>query len=106
MNARPGRAFAFRLCLALGFPHPDFLLRILTSRQVAEWEWFYGQEPWGFEIESTRAALIASTIGNFAGKQASRELSISDFMLRTREPRPSGNVAGDVLAVFGRFRRK
>lgn len=33
--------FPFSLCLDLGYPHPDYLLPLLTSRQLAEWEAFY-----------------------------------------------------------------
>lgn len=79
---------------------------MLTSRQLAEWEAFARLEPWGFEIENARAALVASTVANFAGKRASRELSLDDFTLRTRgAPKRGESVASDVLAVFGKFKR-
>ncbi len=31
----------FRLCLALGYPHPDYLTETLTSTQLTEWLAYY-----------------------------------------------------------------
>lgn len=38
---------AFRLCLALGYSHPDELLSRLTLAQYQEWVAFYELEPFG-----------------------------------------------------------
>ena len=29
--------FKFRLCETLGFAHPDYLMKVLTPQQVADW---------------------------------------------------------------------
>lgn len=39
--------FAFKLCLALGIAHPDYLDQLLTVRQFAQWKSYYDAEPWG-----------------------------------------------------------
>lgn len=33
--------FAFTLCESLGYPHPDYLLPMLSSKQLAEWETYF-----------------------------------------------------------------
>ena len=62
LRGQPGRRLAFRLCLALGWPHPDCLLDALTPEQFAEWADYYNLEPWGFEVEDLRVGILASTI--------------------------------------------
>jgi hypothetical protein len=47
----------FRLCLAIGCPHPDYLETILTHRQLGEWQTFAEIEPWGTPADDYRAAL-------------------------------------------------
>ena len=32
---------AFSLCMDLGYPHPDYLLPLLSSKQLSDWEAFY-----------------------------------------------------------------
>ena len=39
------REFAFRLCLAIGCPHPDLLP--LTAGQLWDWFIYYAEEPFG-----------------------------------------------------------
>ena len=46
------RRFYFRLALALGYPHPDHLLKELNSRQIGEWSAFGMMEPIGQPIPS------------------------------------------------------
>lgn len=68
----------FRLCLALGWPHPDFLGEYLSLEQVLDWMEFYGREPWGFEADDYRAAMQAFTVARSAGSKTAR---IEDFRL-------------------------
>ena len=62
--ADPERRFAFRLALALGAAHPDYVLDRLTSRQLRDWMDFYEVEPWGSDMEFLRSGIVASTIAN------------------------------------------
>lgn len=68
----------FRLCLALGWPHPDFLGEYLSLEQVHDWMEFYGREPWGFEADDYLAAMQAFTVARSAGSKTAR---IEDFRL-------------------------
>ena len=59
----------FRLCLALGYVHPDALLASLDSRQLGGWYAFLQIEPIGAMREDFRAGMICSTVANYAGRQ-------------------------------------
>lgn len=56
----------------------------LTSRELLDWMAFWRLEPWGAEIESWRAGMIAATIAN-ANRDPKRQrkpFEPSDFMPR------------------------
>jgi len=55
---------AFRLCLAIGLPHPDWLWRLLTAKQWADWLAFSGVETWGDIRADLRAAIIGAHLSN------------------------------------------
>lgn len=61
---QPTRQFAFRLCLALHVPHPDYLLQMLTSRQFAEWLAFFGMMPFGQEYSDYVVASVGAALWN------------------------------------------
>lgn len=65
------------MSLALGFPHPDYLLEALSARQLAEWQQYYALEPFGHPIESWRAGMLASVI---ARPNSRKRLKASDFI--------------------------
>lgn len=71
----------FRLCLQLGWPHPDFLGEVLSAEQVADWQDFYSREPFGFAAEDHRNALLAFTVARSAGSKRAR---IDDFLLGSK----------------------
>lgn len=89
--------FAYRLCLALGWPDPDVLLEWLTLRQLMEWQEYYGLEPFGFpaaDILHARlmwAALRATSTEKWKGMP-------KDFLMRPDEPR-EGGAAEEVVEV-------
>ncbi len=58
------------------------MLRDLTATQWQEWQLYEEAEPWGEEQQFFQAAIIASTIANFAGKTVKKGASYSpkDFM--------------------------
>lgn len=57
--------FYFRLCKELGYPHPDHLLRQLTSSQLTEWIAYSMVEPFGTDIQDLRMGMICTVIANF-----------------------------------------
>lgn len=62
------RRAAFRLCLHLGCPHPDYLLELLTGEQFDEWLAFAAIEPFGDLRQDLRTAAQSATIlGALAG---------------------------------------
>lgn len=70
----------FRLCLQLGWPHPDFLGEVLSVEQVYEWMDFASREPWGFEVDDHRAALQALVVARSAGSKSAK---LEHFRLQT-----------------------
>lgn len=88
--------FLFRLSLELGVPHPDYLLEILSPWQLDDWATYYGEEPWGHDAQNNRAALIAATVANFAGKVSKKQFKPSDFL-----PRKPLTVAQRIRKAFG-----
>ena len=77
--------FQFRLCLELGYTHPDYLLEDLTAIQLAEWEAFDKLDPIGSFREDLRMAQICSTNTNLVIQTNSKNKNpklteITDFM--------------------------
>ncbi len=51
---------------------------MLSPRQWADWVEYHAIEPWGFDVEDARTALIASTIGRSVGA----DVNAADFSMR------------------------
>lgn len=68
------------MCLALGWPHPDYLLELLNADQLADWIDYSSREPFGFPIEDLRGAMQMAITANAAGA----ELETADFQLADR----------------------
>jgi hypothetical protein len=88
---RPERLFMFRLALALGFPHPDYLTPLLNTRQILEWIAYFGLEPFGQVAEEFRAGRIASVIANTHLRKGAHPFDETDFVpasYRVRRRRP------------------
>lgn len=54
----------FRLALALGFPHPRFLVRVLSSQDITDWMAFAACEPFGGVREDERIGTLTSLVYN------------------------------------------
>ena len=56
--------------------------RHISSREFAEWAAFYNLEPWGYEMDNWRTALITSMVANTARdpKKRPRPYMPDDFM--------------------------
>jgi hypothetical protein len=72
--------FAFRLCLELGYVHPDEMLRRMTARQFAEWCAFYGLDPFGEQRADLRAGIVAATMNNRWRNKNENPSKPADFM--------------------------
>jgi hypothetical protein len=66
--------------LALGIPHPDYLLECLTSKQLSDWEVFYAIEPFGEEADYYRTGLLCANLINIKLKKDAKHLTPHDFM--------------------------
>jgi hypothetical protein len=66
--------------------HPDFLLKQLTSRQLAEWEAYNVIDPIGEWRADFRISYLASLITNLAirihGKKGAKSVDIEEFLLK------------------------
>jgi len=79
------RSFAFRLCLAIGCPHPDYLLSLLTSHQLAEWIAYFEIHRFGQDYTD---GLIAQQLAQFfnANKgQSQRPRSPDDYLSKKEQ---------------------
>lgn len=82
--AQPERQFAFRLCVALGIRHPDYL--DISSRQFSDWLAWYTHEPFGELRADLQAGIIASTINNRMRNKGERARPPTEFMPYYEKP--------------------
>ncbi|MCE9553420.1 MAG: hypothetical protein K8T91_08605 [Planctomycetes bacterium] len=85
--------FDFRLCLALGVIHPDFLERMLSRRQLAEWRRYAELEPWGEERADVRAAQMAMAC---VQPWTTKRLDLAKFVLTFGEQERPEATADDL----------
>jgi hypothetical protein len=76
----PERLFQFRLALALGYAHPDILMRQLSVDEYDEWKAYYMIEPFGEEAAYFRNGQLACAIINPQLKKGRTPFKPSDFM--------------------------
>lgn len=77
------------------------LLARIDSRELVEWQIYYGLEPWGTETEDYRAAIVASTIANVNRdpKKQRRPLAPEAFMPRRDAKRQEEQSEGDIERI-------
>ena len=82
------------------------MLAEVSSRVVAEWQAFYGLEPWGPQREDQRAGTIAATVFN-VNRGKARALSAADFFPPNSETERKQGMAARLKATLaGRSRRR
>lgn len=69
----------------MGYPHPDHLLKGLSSPQLSELLAYYGLEPFGERTEFLRTGIVAATIANVNRGKGQKAFSPEDFM--PKEPK-------------------
>lgn len=88
--------------MVLGFSHPDRLLERLTAAEMDEWAAYFGEEPFGPEAESLRAAIVACTVANASRSSKQTPYKVTDFQLGYKPP----PLEQKVHAVMAQFMRK
>ena len=95
------RRFLFRLCLAVGVPHPDYLNSVLDSAQLSEWMAYDLLEPFGDERADLRSGMAGFGVAR-AMLDPRRGYKLSDFMPHLRRPgdeKPAGDLS-QLKSVF------
>ena len=67
--------------MALGYPHPDYLLTQITSAQLSEWIAYSILEPFGPVRDDERIGIVCSAVGNcgMAKKRDNTAFKPEDF---------------------------
>lgn len=74
--------FAYRLALALGYPFPGHLMRIMPGRTLDGWIAFDRVEPIGEPHADTRSAMLATVMANLWGRGKDDDpFTMDQFML-------------------------
>ena len=68
------------LCTELGYPHPDYLLPLLTSKQYGDWEAFYRVSPFGDRRADRRAAGVMAMVANRHRGPKEKPYQVEAFM--------------------------
>lgn len=58
------------------------LLSRVSSRELSEWQAYYGLEPFGEDRADLRAGIVASTVANVSRKSGTKPYKAQDFMPR------------------------
>lgn len=78
----------------MGWPHPDYLLQVLTVDQLTEWAAFYSLEPWGFEVDERRFGMLGWAILKTVGWDGKPD----DF---TIVPKPAESGVTKLIRALG-----
>lgn len=91
--------FLFRLCLALGYRHPRYLVRDLNARDIAEWMAYSLIEPWGAQHDEVLAGIIAAEIfNNTEHRPGTQARKATDYMPSyTPDPMTEDQIHANLL---------
>lgn len=74
------------------------MLSRMTSRELLEWQVYYGIEPFGEERADLRAGIIASTIANCQGRKKGKPaFKPVDFMPYAKQATPESKALSKSL---------
>ena len=91
----------FRLALRLGKTVQQ-LLQELSVEEFIEWQAFFSLEPWGFEIENWRAAMIGSTVANANRPPKQPAYKLAQFLPKREQPQTAHDMLATLKAAWGR----
>lgn len=63
----------FDMCREMGFPHPDYLLPYLNSRQLKEWQLVNQRRPFTKEVELYMLARLTAMVAASTGQKVTVE---------------------------------
>jgi len=66
------------------------LERTTSAREMQDWSYFYGVEPWGASRDNMHAGIVASTVFNMNRAASEKARSFTDFMLKEHDPEAEG----------------
>jgi hypothetical protein len=91
--------------LALGIAHPDILLEMLSSHQIAEWMAYNKIEPFGERSAWLQTGIIASVIANAHRGKKGKVFKPEDFMpsfeVEETKPQSMEEQRGVLKQIFG-----
>lgn len=78
------------------------MLESTDSAELTEWIAYYQIEPWGFNADNFRSAIIAETMANILRdpKKQPEPFKMTDFMINTDPPAPEPPKAETLYEKF------
>jgi hypothetical protein len=90
---------AFALCERLGFPHPRYLLPLLTPQDLIDWQARWELQPWGELRQDLRNAVtIAYLLAPYQDATADAPPEILWPYFRDNEPAVDFDATADALS--------
>ena len=68
----------------------------ISSAEFVDWCAFYSLEPWGYEADTWRMAVLASTTANYSGR-VKKPLKPSDFIPSPKRPAKARRQSSDEM---------
>lgn len=83
------------------------LLARISSQELSEWMIFFRLEPWGCEVEDSRAGIVAATVANVNRDKKARgkPYAPGDFMPKYDAPPKPAQTVQDQERVMGQWGR-
>lgn len=75
-------------------------MREISARQLAEWEAYAQQEPFGYAIEGFRFGQVCATVANFSFGSKKRNYTADDFTPKIKVPETPQALSKRLLAFF------
>lgn len=89
----------FRLAAQFGRPVGE-LMESMSSAEFTYWLAFYSMEPFGYDIETWRAGMLAAATANTAGtKKGGKPFVPSDF-IPTKKQAPRGQEISEQRRIL------
>ncbi len=88
------------MCLAMGIPHPDYLLPMLTATQMHDWEIYSIAEPFGQPRSDYMAGVIAAANGNLWMSKDTSPMQPQDYIPGQEAPEPTAEEIMSATKAF------